>query len=92
MLVSWYLWKTYLNNSGSEASLHINGFGSPLWLDRDSEVTQNLKGGAVRLYINRRWSNNFAVQEQFPDKELLSVSVRLFYLSRELPQVFVAIV
>ena len=46
------------------------------------------------LYINRRWCNNFTVCEQLclPDIELLSVSLRPFYLLREFPRVYVTIV
>lgn len=46
------------------------------------------------LYINCRWCKSFTVRKQLclPDIELLSMSVRPFYLPREFPQLFVTIV
>ncbi len=86
--------ETWLTAADSDASLDMTGFGPPVRLDRDIEVTQKTQGGGVCLYINRRWCNNFTVQEQLclPDIQLLSVSVRPFYLQREFPQVFVTVV
>lgn len=83
--------ETWLHDLDSNASLDLNGFGAPIHLNRDSEVTQKSQGGGVCLHINQRWCNNFTVLEQLclPDIELLSVSVRLFYLPREFPQVFI---
>ena len=51
-------------------------------------------GGEVCLHINRRWFSNVNVREQLclPDNELLSVSVRPFYLPREFPQIAVIVV
>ena len=86
--------ETWLSASDSDASLDLTGFGAPIRLDRDSEVTHKKQGGGVCLYINRRWCNNFTVCEKLclPDIELLSVSLRPFYLPREFPRVYVTIV
>ncbi len=45
------------------------------------------------LYINRRWCTNITVRERIcsPDVELLSVSLRPFYLPREFPQIFITV-
>ncbi|KAK0133217.1 hypothetical protein N1851_031280 [Merluccius polli] len=45
-------------------------------------------------YVNKSWSNTVVVRESLcsPHIELLSVSVRPFYLPREFPQIFVTVV
>lgn len=50
------------SDSDSDSALEISGFGAPLHLDRDSEVTHKTLGGGVCLYINRRWCNNITVR------------------------------
>ena len=50
--------ETWISASDSDASLDLTGFGAPIRLDRDSEVTHKKQGGGVCLYINRRWCNN----------------------------------
>lgn len=85
--------ETWLTESDSDSALEISGFGAPLRLDRDSEVTHKMLDGGVCLYINRRWCSNFTLRERIchPDIELLSVSLRPYYLPREFPQIFVTV-
>jgi len=61
---------------------------------QQSEVTHKTLGGGVCLYINRRWCTNVTVRERIchSDIELLSVSLRPYYLPREFPQIFVSVV
>ena len=49
------------------------------------------KGGGVALYVNERWCNNICVKnsECTADIEILSVSVRPFYLPREFTNIFI---
>jgi len=87
--------ETRLSDSDCDPSLEISGFGVPVRLDRDSEVTHKTQGGGVRLYINRRRCSQVTVHKRLclPDIELLSVSLRPFYLGpREFPQIFVTVV
>lgn len=50
--------------------------------------------GGVCVYIHERWGKTALVREQLctKDIELLSISVRPFYLPREFPQIFLTIV
>jgi hypothetical protein len=49
------------------------------------------RGGGIALLLNERWCNNVTVKEKMctKDVELLSVSIRPFYLPREFSNVFV---
>ncbi|XDV25563.1 hypothetical protein PO909_029463 [Leuciscus waleckii] len=51
-------------------------------------------GGGVCVYINERWCKNYTVRDSHcsEDIELLSLSVRPYYLPREFGQVFVTVV
>ncbi len=57
-------------------------------------MTSKSLGGGLCLYVNRIWCNTVVVRETLctPDKELLSVSLRPFYLPREYPQLFITLV
>ncbi len=85
---------TWLNESVSNDSLEINGFGLPIRLDRDALKTRKTIGGGVCKYINERWCNNYVVRESLctEDIELLSISVRPYYLPREFGQVSITVV
>ncbi|KAK0146882.1 putative RNA-directed DNA polymerase from transposon BS [Merluccius polli] len=74
--------------------MYIDGFGPPVRLDRDTELTGKHHGGGVCLYINPRWCKTVVVREELcnPDIELLAVSLRPFYLPREFPQLFFILV
>lgn len=86
--------ETWLKSQDSDSVLTINGFGIPLRTDRDPVITGKSQGGGVCLYINERWCNSVIVRESLctQDIELLSVSLRPFYLPREFPQIFVTVV
>lgn len=86
--------ETWLKDSDPDCSLELNGFGFPIRLDRDPGATQKSQGGGVCLYINQKWCKNVTVRRQvcLPDIELLSVSLRPFYLPREFPQINVTVV
>lgn len=61
-------------------------------MDRVAATTGKSRGGC--LYINERWCKTTLVREKLctKDIELLSVSMRPFYLPREFPQIFVTVV
>ncbi|KAK7884958.1 hypothetical protein WMY93_028081 [Mugilogobius chulae] len=88
------LTETWLKNQDSGTELDIEGFGEPLRLDRDPAVTGKSLGGGVCLYVNKNWCKTVVVRETLctPDIELLSVSLRPYYLPREFPQLFVSVV
>lgn len=76
--------ETWLTGSDNSDSMYIDGFGSPVRLDRDTELTGKHHGGGVCLHINPRWCKTVVVREELcnPDIELLAVSLRPFYLPR----------
>ncbi|KAE8297833.1 hypothetical protein D5F01_LYC02304 [Larimichthys crocea] len=86
--------ETWLTSNDPETDLSLSGFGVPIRLDRDADVTGKSHGGGVCLYVNERWCRNITVRETVctADIELLSVSVRPFYLPREFPQIFLTVV
>lgn len=50
--------ETWLNENDSNDALHIDGFGSPLRLDRDSALTGKHHGGGVCIYVNTNWCSS----------------------------------
>lgn len=78
----------------TDSGLIISGFGAPVRLDSDRDATGKFQGGGVCVYLDQRWCNNITVRESLctADIELLSVSVRPFYLPREFPQLFLTVV
>ncbi|XP_073717881.1 uncharacterized protein [Misgurnus anguillicaudatus] len=76
--------ETWLTERDQDSDLMISGFGVPYRLDRNSEVTKKTQEGGVCLYINQRYCTSVTVRERIctPDVELLSVSLRPFYLPR----------
>ncbi len=66
-----------------------------LWLDRlEAEVTGKTQGGGVCVYLNRWYCSSVTVRENIclSDIELLSLSLRPFYLPQEFPQIFLTVV
>ncbi|KAL8606246.1 hypothetical protein ACOMHN_012878 [Nucella lapillus] len=51
-------------------------------MDRSKKVTGKKTGGGVCVFVNNNWCRNITVKEQHctPDLELLTVSLRPFYL------------
>lgn len=86
--------ETWLKDSIDGSSLRIPGFCDPIRLDRDAQVTGKKLGGGVCIYINEGWCNNYTLRDSYcsEDIELLSISLRPFYLPREFGQVFVTVV
>lgn len=86
--------ETWFTERDRDVDLCMDGFGAPFRLDRLSEVTGKTQGGGVCLYINKRYCSCVTVRERIctPDVELLSVSLRPFYLPREFPQIFITVV
>ena len=86
--------ETWLLSRDTDADLSISGFGALFRLDRDAKSTGKSQGGGVCVYINQRWCSNITVRESIctADIELLSISVRPFYLPREFSQIFVTVV
>ena len=74
--------------------LTVDGFGAPIRLDRNKVDTRKEQGGGVCLYVNQKWCNTVFVREALctPDIELLSISLRPFYLPREFPQLLFTLV
>ncbi|XP_074472561.1 uncharacterized protein LOC141756597 [Sebastes fasciatus] len=74
--------ETWLTERDQDIDLLIDGFGAPFRLDRKAEVTGKTQGGGVCLYVNKRYCSSVTVRDQIctPDVELLSVSLRPFYL------------
>lgn len=76
------LTETWLKNHDSNDDLEIDGFGHPWRLDHDAQLTGKCMGGGMCLYLNNQWCKTAVVRESvcIPDIELLSVSLRPFYL------------
>ncbi|KAG7499465.1 hypothetical protein JOB18_039315 [Solea senegalensis] len=88
------LTETWLKDYDPTQDFDIDGFGQPYQLDRDAQITGKSLGGGVCLYVNPRWCKSVKIRESIcsPHIELLSVSLRPFYLPREIPQVFLTVV
>lgn len=86
--------ETWLTEQDLDSDLSIDGFGTPWRLDRNTAATGKSRGGGVCLYVNKRYCSSVTVRERLctPDVELLSVSLRPFYLPREFPQIFITTV
>lgn len=86
--------ETWLSDRDSDTDITMDGFGSPVRLDRDAGATGMSRGGGVCLYVNQMYCKNVIVRERLctKDVELLSVSLRPPYLPREFPQIFVRVV
>lgn len=88
------LTETWLKEHDSDSDLEIDGFGGPVRLDREAAVMGKSLGGGVCIYVNQRWCRSVILRESVctPDIELLSISLRPFYLPREFPQMFISVV
>ena len=86
--------ETWLTDRDKDGDLSIDGFGEPNRLDRETEVTGKTQGGGVCFYVNKQYCSAVTVRERIctSDIELLSVSLRPFYLPREFPQIFLTAV
>lgn len=86
--------ETWLNESDLDSELALTGFGCPIRLDRSKDATGQSHGGGVCFYVNERYCKTIHVRERIctPDIELLSISLRPFYLPREFPQLFFTLI
>ena len=55
--------EAWLTQMEMDSSLDINGFGTPIRLDGDCEVSGKAQEGGVCFYINRRWCSNVTGRE-----------------------------
>ncbi|XP_048842540.1 uncharacterized protein LOC125715253 [Brienomyrus brachyistius] len=82
--------ETWLTELTPEANVDLRGFAS-VRADRDAEACGKSRGGGLIVYINNRWCNpgHVSVKASLccPDLELLVVSMRPYYLPRELSHV-----
>ena len=79
------LTETWLTDMDTDNSVMISNFTS-FRCDRDANNGKQ-KGGGVCVYINNKWcgNNHIVTSSCQPDIELLSLSVRPYYLPREFP-------
>ena len=83
----------WLKEHDLDVDLEIEGFGTPVRLDCDTQQTGKAPGRGVYLYINKWWCKIAVVRETIcsQDTELLFVLLRHFYLPHEFPQLFLYI-
>lgn len=83
--------ESWLKEQDLQFDLEIDGFGEPFWLGRDSSVTGKTLGlMRVSLQSGVTWWSSGKHCEWL--REWLSVSLCLFYLPREFPQLFITLV
>ncbi|KAK0141137.1 hypothetical protein N1851_021878 [Merluccius polli] len=80
--------KTWLGDTDQNSDLILTGFGSSICMDRSREITGKSRGGGVCFYVNQAYCNTVVIREKIctTDMELLSISLRPFYLPREFQQ------
>lgn len=86
--------ETWLSERDLDTEEAIDGFGAPVRLDRDADLTGMSRSGGVCLYVNERYCKNVLVRDRVCNKdvELLSVSLHPSYLPCEFLQVFAVVV
>ncbi len=84
--------ETWLDQSVSDVEVSLDNF-TIIRADR-TEQSGKTRGGGVCLYINNSWCNNIKVHHKSctADLEILTVSLRPYYLPREFPVVVVSCV
>lgn len=80
--------ESWLDNTIADSELSLDGFGVPLRLDRDCNISGKKHGGGLCVYIKEAWCRTVKIRESYcsPDIELLSVNLRPRYLPREFGQ------
>ena len=83
--------ESWLTEESNNDVLQLHGFMGPIRADRDLNSTVKESGGGVCFYINERWCSSVHVKDKIctDELELLSISLRPFYLPREYGQVIV---
>ncbi|KAK0135719.1 hypothetical protein N1851_028396 [Merluccius polli] len=84
--------ETWLEESVSDSEVSLDNF-TIIRSDR-TRHSGKTRGGGVCLYINDRWCNNIKVHRKVctPNLELVTLSLRPFYLPREFPTVVISCV
>ena len=84
--------ETWLNCSIPDSALEVNGFHL-VRSDRTEESNKS-RGGGLAFYISDQWCSNICVKKEIctVDIELLSVSLRPYYLPREFTNIFLTLV
>ncbi|KAI4895084.1 hypothetical protein NFI96_026219 [Prochilodus magdalenae] len=81
------LTETWLTGNIPDTNVDIPGFAT-VRADRDAKLSGKSKGGGLVLFVNIRWCNpgHVTVKERIccRDYELLAVSLRPYYMPREL--------
>lgn len=77
--------ETWRGDMDQDSDLILTGFGSPIRMDRSPEITGKSRGGRVCFCVNQRYCN-IVITERIctTDVELLSISLRSFYLPQQL--------
>lgn len=85
---------TWLSDTDQDSDLILTGFGSPIRMNRSLEITGKSRGGGICLYVNQRYCNDVVIREKIctTDVELLTISLRPFYLPCEFQQLFYTLV
>ena len=86
------LTETWLDDSVSDDEVSLDNF-TIIRSDR-TRNSGKTRGGGLCLYINDRWCSNIKTHRRVcsPDLEMLTVSLRPYYLPREFPTVVVSCV
>ena len=86
------LTETWLSDKDTDASVNIDGF-TLIRSDRTEEAGKKC-GGGVCMFVNDRWCKNITIKKKLctPNVELMSASLRPFYLPREIPNIFCIVV
>ena len=85
--------ETWLNDSElPDEEVSLDNF-TIIRVDRTID-SGNERGGGVCVYINNRWCNNIKIHNRVctPDIEMLTLSLRPYYLPREFPTVVISCV
>uniref|UniRef100_A0AAV2IWL7 Uncharacterized protein n=1 Tax=Knipowitschia caucasica TaxID=637954 RepID=A0AAV2IWL7_KNICA len=64
--------ESWLSESDRDEDLTLTGFGAPLRLDRNKEVTNKQRGGGVCCYVNKRLNGNASGVEGYSGGEACS--------------------
>ena len=83
--------ETWLNPTIPDSVMDVNGF-QLVRCDRTDESGKS-RGGGVAWYINESWCSNITIKDSICSNniELLSISLRPFYLPREFSNVFATV-
>lgn len=83
---------TWFQEDFPDQLTQIQGFTN-VRLNRDDSLGKR-RGGEVCVYIKDSWCTNYAVKDKVcsPNVELLSLSLRPFYLPRYYGKIFVCVV